>query len=130
MSKKLKKTNTIGNRLQIAFKELEISREEGAETIGTSLATINRYLCDQETIPEFRMDLLLIKKGVSKEFVFKNKGIPKATWEERLNFVEKEKALINEIRHNAVLKELISKLSKLSDENLKFISVFLSKLKP
>ncbi|EQA35994.1 hypothetical protein LEP1GSC047_0232 [Leptospira inadai serovar Lyme str. 10] len=76
------------------------------------------------------MDLLLIKKGVSKEFVFKNKGIPKATWEERLNFVEKEKALINEIRHNAVLKELISKLSKLSDENLKFISVFLSKLKP
>ncbi|EQA36565.1 hypothetical protein LEP1GSC047_2875 [Leptospira inadai serovar Lyme str. 10] len=129
MTKKSKKPNTIGARLQIAFNELGISREEAAETIGTSLASVNRYLCDQEPIPEIRMELLLLKKGISKTYIFENKGEPKADWEERLYFIERDRQLINKIRHDQTLWEITTKLSKLSAENLKFVSTLVSKLK-
>ncbi|PNV72233.1 hypothetical protein BES34_019760, partial [Leptospira inadai serovar Lyme] len=58
MEKKEPKLDTPGERPKSAFKLLGISREEGAVAIGTSLVSMNRYLSNQEPIPEFRMDLL------------------------------------------------------------------------
>ncbi|TGK07948.1 hypothetical protein EHO59_07595 [Leptospira semungkisensis] len=129
MSKIVKKLDSPGLRLQHAFKELGITREDGAECVGVSVTTMNRYLCDMEQIPEIRMDFLLIKKGISKTFVFDNKGEPKASWDERLAFLDKEKALIKEIRHNAVLKELVLELAKLNERDLLLISSVVSRLK-
>ncbi|EPG76197.1 hypothetical protein LEP1GSC058_1419 [Leptospira fainei serovar Hurstbridge str. BUT 6] len=129
MDKKEPKLDTPGERLKSAFKLLGISREEGANAIGTSLVSMNRYLSNQEPIPEFRMDLLLIKKGVSKNFVFNHSGEPKASWEERLALLEKENARLDEVRHNMLLREIVTDLTYLSEDDLKILQAVITKFR-
>ncbi len=118
--------SSTGKRLKFAFKEAGISYEEAADFLGKSIPTIFRWMREEEAeVPDEILDKLLIKKGISKVFVQKNKGSWKATLEERLSIFDEDLEIqdkIKSIKSNLLLSRLMNLGESMDKEDLEFLN--------
>ncbi|EQA46036.1 hypothetical protein LEP1GSC050_2783 [Leptospira broomii serovar Hurstbridge str. 5399] len=119
---KQKKTHwpllTPGDRLSYALHTLGIKWKDAWAAMGITMDMLAKYCSNKTKISESRLDLLLLKKEVSKKFILNNTGEPLATLQERLDLLHLEKNIFNKIRIDLRTSNIVDILSTASEKEL------------
>ncbi|TGK14059.1 hypothetical protein EHO60_01570 [Leptospira fletcheri] len=103
-------------------------KDAAAAMANVTMTMLSLYLSNKKEIPEFRLDLLLLNKGVSKKFVLTGEGEPLATIEEQLDLVHLEMVLLNKVVQNIEIKDILTRLTSYNPEELIRVKKYLAKI--
>ncbi|TGK19340.1 hypothetical protein EHO61_07665 [Leptospira fluminis] len=120
---------TPGDRMNYALHTLGIKWKDAAAAMANvTMTMLSLYLSNKKEIPEFRLDLLLLNKGVSKKFVLLGEGEPLATIDEQLDLVHLEMVLLNKVVQNIEIKDILTRLTGYNPEELVRVKKYLVKI--